>query len=563
MGKIYSSADEVIMWLGEPRLDQYRSYKVDITAQDVEGAGLEGAAEQEIVEWGHPDEDMAILEAFFTNEEKFKEWPIVGAFCILRLFVANSHLHTLPFFRPGFDITIYPSELWQKSARALDDILSCAYWKRVWIVQEAVLARNATVYYGAHHVPLSMFIVGQYDLHRHYHTCCSQFGVDAHNTRWSLFTSFVNHMSAIKHITKLKSSRAINDPDSGKHGLTLYEVISGGLDGRKASDPRDYIYGLCGLVQDWKGQRLEPDYSLSTAQVYAHAAFKIIKDMKSLYLLAWNERARNEKRGFPSWVPDWSHHGIYDPNPYHWYQFRATGEQELIAELHKDSVLAVSSVMVDEIAAVGPIRTWEWQKAKILVNLLEEWREMAGLNNVETEKMYDRNTTMEEAFFRTLFSDCSSTNPVRRATADDIANCQTWWAWLQKDFAAARNTEWATVVRPPELHDIMQAFEDRTRSRRFFLTKQGRFGTGPGAISDGKKEISVGDEIHAVIGSSVPLVFRRVESSHVEIGEAEREGPVENQIQSYSLVGTCYVHGIMDGEGLKGLENEIKTVHLL
>ena len=90
-------------------------------------------------------------------------------------------------------------------------------------------------------------------------------------------------------------------------------------------------------------------------------------------------------------------------------------------------------------------------------------------------------------------------------------------------------------------------------------TKQGRFGTKPRAVSY-RKKISVGNEIHAVMGSSVPLVFRKFESSHVEISEAEHEGPVENQIQSYSLVGTCYVHGIMDGEGLEDLEHEIKPV---
>lgn len=74
----------------------------------------------------------------------------------------------------------------------------------------------------------------------------------------------------------------------------------------RATDPRDIIYGLLGLVGDWKdGQRqIKPDYTLDCAQVYASTALALLEGGLNK-VLRWALNLSSE-RDLPSWVPDWS-----------------------------------------------------------------------------------------------------------------------------------------------------------------------------------------------------------------------------------------------------------------
>lgn len=74
----------------------------------------------------------------------------------------------------------------------------------------------------------------------------------------------------------------------------------------EASDPRDSIYGLLGLVQTWSldGTPIEPDYSLSCCMVYVNTTLALLEG-------GWVEAIRHaastkSQEGLPSWVPDFS-----------------------------------------------------------------------------------------------------------------------------------------------------------------------------------------------------------------------------------------------------------------
>jgi hypothetical protein len=68
---------------------------------------------------------------------------------------------------------------------------------------------------------------------------------------------------------------------------------------------------------------------------------------------------------------------------------------------------------------------------------------------------------------------------------------------------------------------------NRCSNRKLFATGKGYLGLGPAAIL-------TGDIIAVILGLDTPLVLRR------------------SGVDGYQIVGEAYVHGIMDGEAMKG-----------
>jgi hypothetical protein len=78
-------------------------------------------------------------------------------------------------------------------------------------------------------------------------------------------------------------------------------------------------------------------------------------------------------------------------------------------------------------------------------------------------------------------------------------------------------------------------FLERYRDRRLFVTEKGFMGSGV-------ESLQVGDAVVLVAGADVPFIFRPV---------ADAENDKEPK---FKLIGEAYVHGIMQGEALRGEE---------
>lgn len=80
-----------------------------------------------------------------------------------------------------------------------------------------------------------------------------------------------------------------------------------------------------------------------------------------------------------------------------------------------------------------------------------------------------------------------------------------------------------------------------TRYRRFAVTRRGYFVLGPNALQ-------AGDVVAVLRGGKVPFVLRKVSAG----GDDER----------WVLIGECYAHGLMDGEGwdVEGVEEEVFAI---
>lgn len=74
----------------------------------------------------------------------------------------------------------------------------------------------------------------------------------------------------------------------------------------QATDRRDYVYGLLGLITHWitKSARIRPDYSKTVHQVYHDTASSLLQSgYNNLLRLAVSQKGRMD---VPSWVPDFS-----------------------------------------------------------------------------------------------------------------------------------------------------------------------------------------------------------------------------------------------------------------
>jgi hypothetical protein len=95
---------------------------------------------------------------------------------------------------------------------------------------------------------------------------------------------------------------ALHVVDSGKS--TLLSLLRKFRD-RKASDPRDKVYALLGLVRTPQSRLpMIPDYSLSEVEVFRQATLECIYETGSLSIFS-TELGRKFRTDLPSWVPDW------------------------------------------------------------------------------------------------------------------------------------------------------------------------------------------------------------------------------------------------------------------
>lgn len=79
--------------------------------------------------------------------------------------------------------------------------------------------------------------------------------------------------------------------------------------------------------------------------------------------------------------------------------------------------------------------------------------------------------------------------------------------------------------------------------RKFFFTQKALFGIGPGALQ-------VGDWVVVLLGSDAPFIVREADP------DARDQTKAVPQDVKFKLVGECYVHGLMQGQAVRGKDIE-------
>ncbi|PVH92403.1 hypothetical protein DM02DRAFT_543740 [Periconia macrospinosa] len=583
MGEIYKNSSETAIWLGEPAIDDDMCRRFfHCISQENLASVLRGGPPR--IAWHGDSRDRKFLREYLSTlrdtwEESATQDDVFGAFCLIQSIAEGT---SAPLFK-RFEIRRNTENPFigveSKAAGILGGLrrlIRASWWKRIWVIQETVLAQKATVHFGMLSAPWSMFATAAACWTRDHHSLCLDLsGTFQGHDVLNQFSNAVLQIDATR-----------NDHQNSATGSTLLSLLWK-FRPLEASDKRDKVYALIGLTTNWQRRPpMEPNYNIDTGTVFLRTSVNNIHRHQCLTVLAGDlEATLNRKRisGLPSWVMDWSlpclpqeidrvaSLGIYN----------ASGGRCGPVRLHKqEPILEIEGVYVDSIIAVGNvsrhtqisdthavIREWDWM-----------WRAQEHKRRSASYPL-TRGGTYQDAFWRTLIGDQvqvatdSKGLRHRRATPDDESSFRSWYMWLRcilRD-TLDRRAFFSERDLAEGIASIHYALKTATASRRFFITREGFMGIGP-------KTTEPGDVVYVVKNSHVPFVLRHALDRECGRGSqwqtliggggggtAKPEDRKSRKLSAcYRLVGDCFVHGAMDGQFFrKGDEEVVDKVYLI
>jgi hypothetical protein len=569
MRKIYTSATEVLIWLGygadcqvpivQPKIYRFTGEASDINIVDAYFANEEGAytTNREDVYFANKDDPLFTVEndICYTNEgvanDRDSAEDILGAFVYFKLRASNKHANEIGFLKTnGTELQVHRS--WSGVVHAVNTLKKCPWWTRIWVLQEVVLARKATVIYNSVSAPWNMLIDAVNNAWLHDQFCCKNIMQQRPGPETNLLTEYKATI-----VSDMEAMRL----GLGSDAMTLSQVMKQSV-GRDATDPRDHVYGLLGLVTNWyRNAPLVPDYSKSIQEILIQAQYIEVRGSPGVSGLIGDPRS--DISGLPSWVTQVSSTRQRLAAGLSRYQraslFHAAGRSRANIRKVDDNLSVECFNPIDVVAslAVSSIGQWmfqdlcAWRRA---FDVISEWQKLS--------ENLDRDHCSSEAFMRTILNDCIILHPreqyeekqqnsilksaCRRVCAAEIPSMfGEWWNWVQSRATVNDDGTYDDVESlAPNSDNITlfcQSFFGATAYRRFFITRDGRMGIGP-------ESIQPGDQVVIMCGGKVPFAIRRDNSGHSHHAK---------------LVGDLYIHGVMDGEGVPANHGQEDIVQIL
>ena len=296
----------------------------------------------------------------------------------------------------------------------------------------------------------------------------------------------------------------------------------------KMSDPRDYVFSLLGLFSPYLSLWLSPNYTISVKDLFTAVAKHIIRASGEIRILNSVESPKHvDGEAFPSWVPDWRASLESLRNIPHYRNprspHRATRQSVLDYDPSSDgNRLHLYGIRIGAVEQAGRYNDFHSISEFNLGSRYDHTNQpiTAALRQAQTLDAFE---------YDAAYKRISVKHPDRRSLADsfDLPMEQKIRRRKCKQCPIVHITPILSMEKAqqdPKLADIVRACMIKMRSRAFFITDSRYLGFGPNCTA-------AGDQIFLLIGSDVPFVLR----------------PAGNE---FELVGACYVHGIMYGEGL-------------
>lgn len=521
MGDVYQRGKHLQIWLCEAEVMESEFRR---STPPSEYWNLENDVKL-FTQFLHSQRLMTNLPPIALMENPSLHPDIPSAIRILELLATGCHLYQMPFFKVTGPETIEPCTTWAASLRVLSMILSRPWWNRVWIVQEILLSIQATVHIGEFKVPLPLIFDAIASLKKHTDGCC-RLWIHLWYGHSNIAGSIIDSRVRILHLGGIKDSRAREIT----HIKAFYISAA-----REASDPRDHIFALQGLLK--KDLTIsKPIYRISTQNVYSSATKMLYFEGTGLQMLSYAVGTESSNAyGLASWVCDWSRE--HDPIVLMPSKFNASNGSKFRTEQTSDEILTVEVCKVDVVCTTGITVGQDCRLGKIL-ECLEAWWSLA-----ETETSNEQ-STIWTAILGGYWGD-ESEGQSRRILPEDIIAVEAWWK-LATSLVEQGYNETCT----PDLK--MRLIGDNIS---FSVIYSKLWSTSQGFLGLGRQTVEKGDEVFIVKGSPVPLVLRPIEGTLLpSFGLSERE-------QGYLFVSACYLHGFMDGEAVKP-DTKWERVHL-
>lgn len=385
---------------------------------------------------------------------------------------------------------------WTKEdAKAVFFLLVRPYFGRAWIAQELRLAKHVFFQCGEVTIPESCLWVSMKLLNRNSKLNAGIISPE----RW---------FEAHKRVFLLADARM---QGVGETLFTLRQNLGHLL----CNDARDKIYSaLC--LMDLPAQTLAivPSYALPTEQVYTDIARRAISQWSDLEIFVDCELS-SQALNIPSWVPDWStpaQSKCFDTN---WSacayvagrpSFNASGLQCTVSGVSNSQIIDVNN---GDVVFGMSVEEW-WQTVRSWSPAVE------SLNDV-----YLTGERLIEVYCRTLVWNSFSHRHL--SYAECLESLTSVW---REDKSSSKN-EFTRELATENSYFRLLAMT--MRNRTLLRTSSGRLGLAPAGAR-------LGDVVCVLLGCRFPVVLR----------------PAADH--TYQVVGTSYIHGLMNGETI--YENE-------
>ncbi|KAJ4328982.1 hypothetical protein N0V84_000553 [Fusarium piperis] len=465
---------------------------------------------------GDYEDNAAASKSFSSDVAPESQAGVENAIALIRKLADDGHIFYLDFNTDANSLPPKSSQVWYKATECLRSLVTQPWWYRMWTVQEAVLPADPTVQYGAIKLSWMVFSQAVDNMFGHFQRRCCNMKVRNDLAEEPPLVTFYNKVTAV--------DRRRSDP------LPLNTLLSRFRD-RKASDPRDMIYGVLGLAHDEAATAgIEADYTIETVQLYAQTARKLIQLHGDLRPFMQVYHFQGDRlHGLPSWTPDYSLGGDWE-----YYSIALLYVQDcwnpVDLALFKPPVsdnpleLDVSGILFDDIIAVGDAVTPCPRKQ--IMEVFDKWISLVQSLGYWSSRYPTDEGTYEDNMWMIL--------------------CRGL-IWLEShDYRMATHQDRQLVEEEiPTIPDRRPVNIDLQLLyyQRFFITRRGYLGLA-------SPNIQVGDTVHILVGGNTPFVLRR---------SGGEPGGLNN---SFSLVSAAFVHGIMQG-GLLPKEDELESFTLV
>jgi hypothetical protein len=409
------------------------------------------------------------------------------------------------------------------------------WFRRSWVTQEVVLSKKVICLYGSGktHFTLDFDLLGSF-VYMYQHA-------DHHREDWfrvisdrSDYEAQLEHAASAVQVYSWAQLRTQRKEEP--HGLDLIKVLNS-IRPAGATDERDKVYSILGLLKekDRAGIRVEYSRDHSVEQVYTELAKYCIGTPYIMRLLEHASTTR-KRSGLPSWAPDWSHYPRY---PLDSRLYKCAGDTTPKASLSPDGKKVIlQGFTFDKVAVLGVLITYPHAvmegpagpitDSNVIVIGLEELAYQMCEGARARFGRYPANEDPNDIIWRTLTADRGWGD--RRSTREDrkfydAFRAQNPGRAYQDPAPQASEADYSS--EQPDAAFLMMTIHFQ-RGRVLCVTAAGRLGVVP---ADAKP----GDWITVFSGGNLPFVIRNIKGNE------------------FTLVGHCYVHGVMDGEIIEAL----------
>ncbi|KDN65596.1 putative HET domain-containing protein [Colletotrichum sublineola] len=425
----------------------------------------------------------------------------------------------------------------ENATRALTLLLQRPYWARMWVFQEIVLARGATIHCGS--------------LSAEWSTLRALDDVTGDPTWWQKPETRITWITDLRKAVFRISQFFIGLPDARKTINVLHSTRT-----LLSTDPRDKLFALIGVSDI--SYLLKADYSKPARDIYMDFTRSLIQRDRNLELLLtagpWNPD-NGADIGLPSWTPDYRGMNGVDVRHLaashleHFNAWKGKDHSHTLSQSLSDrGSFTVKGVILDTVSETiflgkgesrrnsvmekfNPVRCHSRRHSfKALFETMILYNAtMYGDSSTKTTVTQKENKLRLALGFIHDFNEFYRT---RHSVTGTHMNITSFQGIHEADIFEEAIGEYRDLQKtdPDALYWLREEYINRVEEATDgHLTNL--FSTVDGCLGKGLSSIREGNIVAVLFGSRLPFVLRKAEES-----------------STYQLVSPCYVPGVMSGE---------------